>query len=95
MDDKPQTNRGVIFIVVCSIAICAILGVVTLSYALTTGKELNQVLLTAYVGMITGLLGVLGGMLSKTSASETTTAKPAAVTIQQPVTDPVPTKETP
>lgn len=72
-DDPPQTNKGVIFVVVFTICINATIGVITLAYGLLFHSgELNSALLTAFVGLVTGALGVVGGMLSKTSPSEAT-----------------------
>lgn len=66
--------------------------------------EPNQVLLTAYLSIVTGLLGLIGGMLTKTSPTETTKAVPIpnGITVGGPPTevqvvnkpaDPVPTVE--
>lgn len=88
-DDKPETNKSVIFIVVFAIAICAVIGVLTLSYCLVAGKELNQTLLTLYSALVTGLFGYLSGVLSKTSPTATT----SQVTVQDQPTLVPPTPE--
>ncbi len=101
-DDAPQpdTNKGVIFIVVTTLAANATVGLCALSYCLVFKIQPDQVLLTAFVSITTGLLGVLGGMLTKTSPTQTTAqAIPVPIPSQVHVTnqpgDPVPTKETP
>ncbi len=97
-DDAPQpdTNKGVIFVVVSTLAINATVGLSALSYCLVFKVMPDQVLLTAFVSITTGLLGVLGGMLTKTSPTQATSAAPAtAIPSQVHVTnkpgDPVPT----
>ncbi len=97
-DDAPQpsTNKGVIFVVVTTLAFNATVGLTALSYCLVFKVQPDQVLLTAFVSITTGLLGVLGGMLTKTSPTETTKqAIPIPVPSQVHVTnqpdDPVPT----
>ena len=105
MNEAPQTNMRVIMIVVITLALNATVGLCTLAYCLVTKVEPNQVLLTAYLSIITGLLGVIGGMLSKTSPTETTKVAavipplvpPTAPTQVQVVNEPdapVPTVET-
>jgi hypothetical protein len=86
-DDAPQpdTNKGVIFVVVCTLAVNATVGLTALSYCLVFKVMPDQVLLTAFVSITTGLLGVLGGMLTKTSPTETT--KQVSVSNQPVVTD--------
>ncbi len=84
-DDKPDTNKNVIFLVVITLAINATVGLVALAYCLVFKIQPDQVLLTAFVSITTGLLGVLGGMLTKTSPTETT--KQIAVQNQPTVVD--------
>jgi hypothetical protein len=101
MNEQPQTNMRIIMIVVITLALNATVGLSTLAYCLVFKIEPNQVLLTAYLSIVTGLLGLIGGMLTKTSPTETTklapitpTPKPDSPTpvqvVNQP-TDPVPT----
>jgi hypothetical protein len=97
-DDAPQpdTNKGVIFVVVCTLAVNATVGLTALSYCLVFKVMPDQVLLTAFVSITTGLLGVMGGMLTKTSPTQSTSAVPAtAIPLQAHITnkpgDPVPT----
>ncbi len=95
----------VIMIVVITLALNATVGLTTLAYCLLTKVEPNQVLLTAYLSIITGLLGVIGGMLSKTSPTETTKVAtvipppihpttPTQVQVMNEPNAPVPTVET-
>lgn len=96
MNEAPQTNMRVIMIVVITLALNATIGLSTLAYCLVFKIEPNQVLLTAYLSIVTGLLGLIGGMLTKTSPTETTKATagvPAKVTVVNPTSDPVPTTE--
>lgn len=99
---QPQTNMRIIMIVVITLALNATVGLSTLAYCLVFKIEPNQVLLTAYLSIVTGLLGLIGGMLTKTSPTETTkvaTVPPIPVNGVTPVQvmnepkDPVPTEE--
>ena len=76
MNEQPQTNMRVIMIVVITLALNATVGLSALGYCLVMKVEPNQVLLTAYISIITGVLGIIGGMLTKTSPTETTKATP-------------------
>jgi len=71
-DDKPETNKSVILIVISTLALNSTIGVATLAYCLSSGRDLKEGILTAFVGIVTGCLGWIGGTLSKTSPSETT-----------------------
>jgi hypothetical protein len=71
-DQTPTTNKGAIYIVLVTLSLNATIGVVTLAASLYFNRELNQGLMTAFVGIVTGLLGVIGGMLVKTSPTEST-----------------------
>lgn len=103
MDDSPSTNKGVIFVVVTTLAFNATLGLVALAYCLVFKIAPDQVLLTAFISIITGLLGVIGGMLTKTSPTEATKiaapilplGSPGAipVSVQSSETNPVHTEE--
>ncbi len=95
-DDAPQpdTNKGVIFVVVTTLAFNATLGLTALAYCLVFKVAPDQVLLTAFISIITGLLGVIGGMLTKTSPTQTTAqsiAIPSQVHVTNQPGDPVPT----
>ena len=76
MNEQPQTNMRVIMIVVITLALNATVGLSALGYCLVMKVEPNQVLLTAYISIITGVLGIIGGMLTKTSPTETTKSAP-------------------
>lgn len=91
------TNKGQIYIIVCAIAILAVICVVTvcvLSYLqIKVPPELNT--------LTGGLVGYLAAMLVKTSPTETLKSPPAApvvpngastpVTVVNPPSAPVPT----
>ncbi len=100
MNGTTATNKNVIIIVVTTLAVNATIGLSTLAYCLVMGLKPDQVLLTAYISIITGTIGVIGGMLSKTSPTETTKAailpsdSPSPVTVVNAPSDPVPTVET-
>jgi hypothetical protein len=102
------TNKNVIFIIIVTLALNATIGLSTLAYCLVMKIEPNQVLLTAFISIITGLLGIIGGMLTKTSPTETTkqplpnpptppptNENPTPVEVVNAPTDPVPTVDTP
>jgi len=63
---QPQTHPKIIFLVIGSIALLSLICVSTLSYCLIEHKEYDQTLLTAFVGISTGLLGALSGLLVNT-----------------------------
>ena len=92
-------------IVVITLALNATVGLSTLAYCLVFKIEPNQVLLTAYLSIVTGLLGLIGGMLTKTSPTEATKVAPippvppnggpTEVKVVSTPTDPVHTEEAP
>lgn len=93
---QPDTNKGVIFVVVATLSFNATVGLVALAYCLIFKVSPDQVLLTAFISIITGLLGVMGGMLSKTSPTQATAAAipvpiPSQVHVTNKPDDPVPT----
>lgn len=92
MNEQPQTNMRVIMIVVITLALNATVGLSTLAYCLVMKIEPNQVLLTAYLSIVTGLLGLIGGMLTKTSPTEVTKQpdSPTPVQVVNQPADPVP-----
>lgn len=101
MNESPQTNKGIITLVVITLSFNATVGLTALGYCMVFGIKPDQVLLTAFISIITGLLGLIGGMLTKTAPTETqrqmqppTNDSPAPVTVVNPVSDPVPTVET-
>jgi uncharacterized membrane protein YfbV (UPF0208 family) len=87
-DKKPESNQKVIMFVVFCLCFNATVGVGTLSYCLVTGKEVNVALFTAFVAIVNYVLGVISGMLAKTSATPTA---PAEAKIVNPPTEPIPT----
>ena len=98
------TNKSVIFLIVATLALNATIGLSALAYCLLMRIEPNQVLLTAFISIITGLLGIIGGMLTKTSPTETIKAPPpppssgngpTQVEVVNTPSAPVPTTEQP
>jgi flagellar basal body-associated protein FliL len=75
-DGKPESNKGVIFVVILTLCVNATIGICTLSFCLITQKELNVAVFTAFVGIVNYILGVVSGCLLKTSAT-TTEPKPS------------------
>ncbi len=96
---NPDNNKGVILVIVLTLAANATVGLSALSYCLVFKVQPDQVLLTAFVSITTGLLGVLGGMLTKTAPTETTKSSAVVIPSQVHVTnqpgDPVPTTTEP
>ncbi len=92
-DTSPDNNKSVILVVVLTLAINATVGLSALSYCLVFKVLPDQVLLTAFVSITTGLLGVLGGMLTKTSPTETT--KTVSVANQPVIVDDLNKPKTP
>src|SRR6476646_8248847 len=93
---EPDTNKGVIFVVVATLSFNATVGLMALGYCLIFKVAPDQVLLTAFISIITGLLGVIGGMLTKTSPTQTTAQAipvpiPSQVHVINKPGDPVPT----
>jgi hypothetical protein len=70
--DKPESNKHIILLVALTLCVNATMGVGTLSYCLINNKELNVAVFTAFVGIVNYILGVVSGMLLKTSATATT-----------------------
>lgn len=85
----PQTHPKIIFIVVCSIAGLAFLTAGSLCFCLLSKEKPDQVLLTAVVGLSTGCVGALTGLLINTrttppNAASTTETVSTTVTKQPP-----------
>lgn len=77
-ESKPESNSGVIKIVVIALAIDALIGVSALGFCLIAGTKPDGTLLTAFVGLTSALVGYLGGILSRTTpTTSATTDKPA------------------
>jgi hypothetical protein len=103
--EKPSTNKGVIFVVVSTLAFNATVGMSSLAYCLILKIEPNVTLLSIFVNIVTFLFGAVAGMLVKTSPTETTKAPaplpstngatvggpPAKVEVVNQPNDPVPT----
>lgn len=88
------TSPKIIAVVVVSIAMLALVGVCTLSWCIIMEKQPDPVLLTAYVGITTGIVGTLSGMLISTK-SNSTTAEPVATTVTNTPQNPVNVSEQP
>jgi hypothetical protein len=99
----PATSKTIIKIVVATIAICAVLTIATLSACVILNVRPDATLLTAYVGITTGSLGALTGLLANTRSTPGTDADmpkatlvpdpPTPVSVVSSVTDPVHTEE--
>ena len=99
---KPQSNKNIIAIVVTTLAINATIGLCVLGYCLVFKVQPDQVLLTAFVAMVNYLLGVISGVLTKTSPTEATKSDrqpttnggtPTEVQVVNQPSEPVPTVE--
>ncbi len=100
----PSTSKRIITIVVATLAICAILTIGTLSVCVIMGAKPDPTLLTAYVGIATGSLAAITGLLANTRTTPGTDADmpkgtlvpdvPTPVQVVNPKSDPVPTVET-
>lgn len=75
-DGKPQSNESMIKMVVFAVALDATVGVIVLGWCLLSGIKPDPTLLTAYVGLTGTLSGYLGGMLTKTTPTQSTIEKP-------------------
>ena len=89
------TNKWAITLITTTIAVMAVICVVTVCIMAYYGKEVPKDLSM----VTTGLLGALTSMLVKTSPTETLKAptpdSPAPVKVVNPESDPVHTEETP
>ncbi len=97
MNGTPATNKNIIAIIITTLSFNSTIGLCILGYCLLFQVKPDQVLLTAFVAMVNYLLGVISGILSKTSPTETAKAPtpdaPAPVTVMNRASDPVPTTE--
>lgn len=87
--NETQTNKGIISIVIVTLSINATIGLCILGYCLLFNFKPDQILLTAFVAMVNYLLGVISGVLSKTSPTEATKqvsveTKPVVVDAAEP-----------
>jgi hypothetical protein len=98
--DSPSTNKGVIFVIVITLAGNATILVCTLAYCVIFKIDPNTVLLTAIIALVNYILGAISGMLVKTSPTSATASpsapsgSPAQVLVANTPDDPVPTTET-
>ena len=100
---ETTTNKGQIFIIVCTIAFLATACVLTNCYLAYVGKEPPQ----AFTLLTGGLVGTISAMLVKTSPTETAKpppsqpsamtndVQPAPVIVANTQDNPVPTEEKP
>lgn len=104
----PATSKRIITIVVVTLALVAIETITTLSICLAMGAKLDPALLTAYVGIATGSLAGITGLLANTRTTPGTDADmpkgtltpdtplaPTEVKVVNEPKDPVPTEEAP
>lgn len=75
-DGKPESNSGIIKMVVFALAVDAFIGVGSLGWCLTSGVKPDATLLTAFVGLTSALVGYLGGILSRTTPTATVPHEP-------------------
>ncbi len=100
----PATSKRIITIVVGTLALCAMLTIGTLSVCIIMGTKPDPTLLTAYVGIATGSLAAITGLLANTRTTPGTDADmPKGTIVPDPPTPvqvvnapeaPVPTVET-
>jgi len=67
---KNDSNQGVIKTVIMAICVMGGICVLTLSWCLATGVEIEQSTGMAYFGVTNALIGYLAGVLSKTTSSK-------------------------
>ena len=86
-----STSLRITTIVVMAIAVLAALAVGSLAWCMIMGIDSNQVLLTAFVGITSGLVGALTGLLVNTRTPHTADDEPSTINanITNPVSDPV------
>ncbi len=70
----PATSKRIITIVVTTLAIGTVVTVTTLSACVILGVKPDPTLITAYVGITTGFLGALTGLLANTRTTPGTDA---------------------
>jgi hypothetical protein len=104
----PATSKGIIKIVVWTLAVVAIMTILTLSICVIMGAKPDPTLLTAYVGIATGSLAGITGLLANTRTTPGTDADmpkgtltpdapepPTPVKVISTEQDPVHTEEAP
>lgn len=70
--EKPESNKNIISLVVFTLALNATIGFSTLAYCIVTKTQPDPVLLTGFVAIVNYILGVLSGMLIKSSPTAST-----------------------
>jgi hypothetical protein len=70
----PATSKRIITIVVSTLALCTVITISTLSACVILGTQPDPTLITAYVGITTGSLGALTGLLANTRSTPGTDA---------------------
>ncbi len=102
----PATSKRIITIVVVTLAVIAFMTIFTLSLCVVLGAKVDPTLLTAYVGIATGSLAAITGLLANTRTTPGTDADmpkgtltpdtpppPTEVKVVNEPKDPVPTEE--
>lgn len=87
---RPESNQGVIKIVVIFIALNGFVGMSALAWCLVTNTKPDATLLTSFVGLTASFGSFLGGMLVRTTPSSAV----QDVKVTNEKKDPVPTKPT-
>lgn len=80
---QPTTNLRIITIVVLSIATDSLIGIATLAYCMVIQIKPDPTLITAFVGITSGLVGALTGLLVNTrTQTEHGTNNPVSVQVE-------------
>ena len=79
----PATSKRIITIVVSTLAICTVITITTLSACVVIGVKPDPTLITAYVGITTGSLGALTGLLANTRSTPGSEADMPKSTVSQ------------
>lgn len=83
----PTTHIRIIAAVIIFLGVNSLMGMGALCWCLITGRQIDQTLLTAFMGIEGTLVGYLGGILSNTrsqtepTATSVTTDKNSAITV--------------
>ena len=84
-DPKPQSNKGVIFIVILTVSVCAVIGVCSFAYCMVFTMSPEGVIATTFGNIVIACFGYLSGVLTRTAPTEMT--KHVDVSNQPTVTD--------
>lgn len=92
----PATNIRIITIVVMAIGIDSTIGLCTLAYCMIAGIRADPTLITAFVGLTSGLSGALTGLLANTrsGSQDGLPGHPIETKITNTESQPVPVAET-